>query len=287
MFGYVTINKPELKVKEYDRYRAYYCGVCHALKEEQGMFAQVSLTYDATFAAVLLTALYEPKTRKKSGRCMIHPAGKKNFLENAAISYVADMNLVLAYYKCLDDWEDEKKFTKLLYSRTIRKRVNAIGKKYGKKLAHIRDCLRTLADYEKQDSKNLDNLAGTFGEIMGEILAYYPGHGEDWSEELRQFGYQLGKFIYILDAYDDVTEDIKRNRFNPLALRYKRDTADEFSVYIKEILMMIATDMAKKYERLPIVQETGILRNVIYSGIWTRYFSIEKREKDKEHEGSL
>ena len=106
MFGYVTINKPELKVKEYDRYWAYYCGVCHALKEEQGMFAQVSLTYDATFAAVLLTALYEPKTRKKSGRCMIHPAGKKNFLENAAISYVADMNLVLAYYKCLDDWED-------------------------------------------------------------------------------------------------------------------------------------------------------------------------------------
>ncbi len=287
MFGYVTINKPELKIKDYDRYQAYYCGVCHALREEQGMAAQASLTYDAAFAAVLLTALYEPKTKQTSGRCLIHPAGKKNYLKNEAISYVADMNLALTYYKCLDDWEDEKRFSKLLYSRVIRKKIRAIGKKYSEKLSQIRKHLRRLSEYERQGSRNLDVLAGTFGEIMGTIFAYYPGYGEDWSEELRQFGFQLGKFIYILDAYDDVAEDIKKNRFNPLKELYQRVTIDVFSEYIKQILMMIAADMAKKYERLPIVQETGILRNVIYSGIWTRFYSIEKWEKDRKYERSV
>lgn len=287
MFGYVTINKPELKIKDYDRYQAYYCGVCHALREEQGMAAQASLTYDAAFAAVLLTALYEPKTKQTSGRCLIHPAGKKNYLKNEAISYVADMNLALTYYKCLDDWEDEKRFSKLLYSRVIRKKIRAIGKKYSEKLSQIRKHLRRLSEYERQGSRNLDVLAGTFGEIMGTIFAYYPGYGEDWSEELRQFGFQLGKFIYILDVYDDVAEDIKKNRFNPLKELYQRVTIDVFSEYIKQILMMIAADMAKKYERLPIVQETGILRNVIYSGIWTRFYSIEKWEKDRKYERSV
>lgn len=287
MFGYVTINKPELKIKDYDRYRTYYCGVCHALRDEHGVASQLSLTYDATFAAVLLTALYEPKTKRKSARCMIHPGGKKTYLENAVIAYVADMNLVLSYYKCLDDWSDEKKAAKLLYSRAIRRKVKCVGKRYREKLANIRENLQTLSECEKHGSRNLDELAGTFGNIMGEIFAYYPGTGEDWSEELRQFGYQLGKYVYILDAYDDVAEDMKKGRFNPFTERYQKNTADIFSGYVKEILMMIATDMAKKYERLPIVQETGILRNIIYSGIWTRFYSIEKREKDKEHERSL
>lgn len=284
MFGYVAVNKPEMKIKDYDRYRTYYCGVCHALRDEHGLSAQLSLTYDATFAAVLLTALYEPKTKKKRARCMIHPVGKKEYLKNDAISYIADMNVLLAYYKCLDDWSDEKKLHKLMYSRAICKKVKMIAKTYREKTVHIRTSLKKLSEYEKKENTNLDGLAGTFGDIMGEIFAYYPGYGEDWSESLRCFGYQLGKFVYILDAYDDVPDDIKKEQFNPFIKQYVSMDAEHFSGYVKTILMMIAADMAKAFERLPIVEETGILRNIIYSGIWTRFFNIEKREKDKEHE---
>jgi hypothetical protein len=106
MFGYVTVNKPEMKVKDYERYRMYYCGVCHALRNTDGAMGQMSLTYDSTFAAVLLTALYEPDTKMKEATCMVHPVGKKKYLENEVIQYIADMNLILTYYKCLDDWED-------------------------------------------------------------------------------------------------------------------------------------------------------------------------------------
>ena len=216
MFGYVTVNKPEMKVKDYERYRMYYCGVCHALRNTDGAMGQMSLTYDSTFAAVLLTALYEPDTKMKEAACMVHPVGKKKYLENEIIQYIADMNLILTYYKCLDDWADDRKFTRLCYSSFIRKRVRKIGQVYLEKLAKIRESLRTLSACERKNVTNLDLLAGTFGDIMAEILAYKPSRGIDWSEELRRLGYQLGKFIYILDAYDDVQEDIEKNRFNPL-----------------------------------------------------------------------
>ena len=85
---------------------------------------------------------------------------------------------------------------------------------------------------------NLDLLAGTFGDIMAEILAYKSTRGIDWSEELRRLGYQLGKFIYILDAYDDVQEDIEKNRFNPLKELYHKLSKEQFDCYVKEILMI-------------------------------------------------
>ena len=152
-------------------------------------------------------------------------------------------------------------------------RVRKIGLVYPEKLAKIRESLRTLSACERKNVTNLDLLAGTFGDIMAEILAYKSTRGIDWSEELRRLGYQLGKFIYILDAYDDVQEDIEKNRFNPLKELYHELSKEQFDNYVKEILMMIATDMAKIYECLPIVEETAILRNIIYSGIWVRFMT--------------
>lgn len=282
MFGYVTVNKPELKIKDYEKYRMYYCGVCHALKHTDGAIGQMSLTYDTTFAAVLLTALYEPETAVKKQACMIHPTQKKQYLENDVIQYVADMNLILSYYKCLDDWNDDRSYPKLIYSSMIRKKVRELGKKYGQKIALIRNRIQTLAACERKNVKNLDLLSGIFGDIMGEILAYKPEFGEDFSEDLRKLGYELGKYVYLLDAYDDIKEDIRKRRFNPLVDLYRKMTFDEFRAYMKELLMMIAADLAKDYERLPIVDETGILRNIIYSGIWVRFENGKEERKGKK-----
>ncbi len=338
MFGYVAVNQPELKVKDYNRYREYYCGVCHALREAYGISGQISLTYDAAFAAILLSALYEPKTERNACRCIVHPVGKKNYLCNSAIEYAADMNLVLGYYKCLDDWEDDKDFIRLSYSGMIRSRVKHIKQKYGKKVAKIRDKIKELAAWEAEmqgrsgDTKkracdnqesetgveNIDVPAGIFGDIMRIILSVKPqelycsdvgGSGKDdtevcssycgdWSKELGDFGYQLGKFIYILDAYDDVGEDIKKGHFNPFAQKYRSMEKEAFQAWVGQLLMMIAADMAKVYEKMPIVEEVGILRNIIYSGIWCRFYQdrentgkhhiqMEKRNKNGKVTGNL
>ena len=115
MFGYVNINKPEMKIKDYDTYRSYYCGLCTALKKTCGLCGQMSLSYDMTFLYVLLTDLYEPETRIVKRRCLAHPFSTHPARINDIAEYVADMNVLLTFYKCMDDWRDERKFLRFLY----------------------------------------------------------------------------------------------------------------------------------------------------------------------------
>lgn len=298
MFGYVVVNKPELKIKDFDRYQEYYCGLCHALKERHGVAAQMSLSYDATFATVLLTSLYEPITLAQKKRCLRHPTEKRTYLQNFFIDYVADMNLVLTYYKCLDDWVDEKKVTRLSYSKAIVNGVKNIKSKYPKKVKVIRGKLADLQNLEKQGVYDIDVLSRTFGDIMAEIFDISPKecnvngiYGDEWKQDLRKLGFLLGKYIYIIDAYDDVEKDIEKGSFNPFIDRFNNsklimdaktgEEKQEFDVWVRDLLMLIATDLAGVYEKLPIIEDVAILRNIIYSGIWTKYFSICERRNKK------
>lgn len=123
MFGYIVMNKPEIKFKDFDLYRSFYCGLCRELKSKYGISGQISLTYDMTFVVILLSALYEPPTQKGSTRCIIHPVCKQPVRRNTVTEYAADMNVLLTYYKCRDDWEDEKKVTALGYSKVLQGKV--------------------------------------------------------------------------------------------------------------------------------------------------------------------
>ena len=108
MFGYVVAQKSELKMREYYKYKAYYCGLCKVLREKYGLAGQMTLTYDMTFLIVLLTSLYEKDNRQEEFRCVVHPLKKQKMLVNEITEYAADMNIILTYYKLLDDWQDEK-----------------------------------------------------------------------------------------------------------------------------------------------------------------------------------
>lgn len=123
MFGYIVMNKPEIKFKDFDLYRSFYCGLCRELKSKYGISGQISLTYDMTFVVILLSALHEPHTQKGSTRCIIHPVCKQPVRRNTVTEYAADMNVLLTYYKCRDDWEDEKKVTALGYSKVLQGKV--------------------------------------------------------------------------------------------------------------------------------------------------------------------
>ena len=109
MFGYISINRQELKVRELERYRAFYCGLCDTLRIRYGLGGQMTLTYDMTFLIILLSSLYELEEKKRSARCMVHPAKKHAQIKTAATRYAADMNMLLTYEHLMDDWADEKK----------------------------------------------------------------------------------------------------------------------------------------------------------------------------------
>ena len=143
MFGYIVMNKPEIKFKDFDLYRSFYCGLCRELKSKYGISGQISLTYDMTFVVILLSALYEPPTQKGSTRCIIHPVCKQPVRRNTVTEYAADMNVLLTYYKCRDDWEDEKKVTALGYSKVLQGKVKKLDQKYPDKSRSFSvNCLR-------------------------------------------------------------------------------------------------------------------------------------------------
>ena len=275
MFGYVVMNKPEIRFKDFDLYRSFYCGLCRELREKYGISGQITLTYDMTFVVVLLSALYEPPTQKGTTRCVIHPVCKQPVRKNAATEYGADMNVLLTYYKCMDDWADEKKLTRFTYAKLLKKGYHRAYNKYPEKARRIENLLRELSREEKKQSADIDRMAGIFGRIMSEVLA---PKADEWEESLRNMGFYLGKFIYLLDAYEDVYEDRGKGRYNPFTI--KCDDPD-FEEEVRTILTMMMAECSREFEKLPILDNVEILRNIIYSGVWYRYEAVNQKRANQ------
>lgn len=275
MFGYVVAHKPELKMKEFYKYKAYYCGLCKVLREKCGFLGQITLTYDMTFLVVLLTSLYESETKQEEHRCVVHPAKKQKMLYNEITEYAADMNIILTYYKLLDDWKDESSKLGLVGLRLLHKSYQELEKKYPEKCKVIRKCLALLEKCEKQGEENIDITARYFGKLMGELFVY---KNDVWEKTLRNMGFYLGKFIYIMDAFDDVEKDLQKDNYNALIPLYKEE---DFEEKCAEMLNFILAECTSQFEKLPCVEDAEILRNILYAGVWDKF---DKKRKEKNNE---
>ncbi len=279
MFGYITVNRPELKIKDDVLYRSFYCGLCRSLKKRHGLVGQATLSYDMTFAALLLSALYEPKTEDGASFCLIHPAERHPIVKNEFIDYAADMNLLLAYYNLQDDWQDDKKLSARLGADLLKGSLKKIEAAYPRQTKAVQDYLAAVAGIEKNGQPDLDGPAGATGIMLGELLV----KEEDvWSETLRQLGFFLGKFIYLMDAYEDLEKDLKKGGYNPWSGSGK--TRPEVADKAQEALTLMAGEATLAFERLPIVTYEDVLRNILYAGIWTKFDEISLGDKTKRKE---
>ena len=279
MFGYVTIHEPELKVKDLKKYKAYYCGLCRVLKEEYGFIGQMTRTYDMTFAIILLSSLYENVAEQEQHRCKVHPAKKQLMLRNEITSYAAAMNVLLAYYHMEDDWRDERKVGSLLTKNIVRGKARRIIESYPRQSRAIRSSLKELARCEEEGSTDIDRTAGCFGRLMEELFVY---REDVWERELRRMGFFMGKFIYIMDAYEDLPEDLEKGRYNPLREVFLQDGYEE---RVKDILCMMIAESTASFERLPCLVDVDILRNILYDGVWNRYNRIQmKKSEDQKND---
>ncbi len=277
MFGYVVCNEPELRIREFRLYRSYYCGLCCDLKERYGRAGQITLSYDTTFLALLLTSLYEPSdTLYSKTKCIAHPFESHPTSRNEYTRYAADINVILSYYSCIDDWNDEHSFKKKLLSLLLRGKSEKAGALLEHKVEVICGQLDKLHKMEQSGEASIDAVSGCFGEIMAEIFAYK----EDvWSKTLRSMGFYLGKFIYIMDAYDDIDKDAASGSYNPLLAQRDNDHFDEDC---RQILTMMMGQCCQAFETLPILENIDILRNILYSGVWSRFDQIHEENKDKD-----
>ncbi len=279
MFGYININQNELSEEDRKVYQSYYCGLCRKLKANCGIKGQMQLAYDMTFVVVLLTGLYELPHEESTFSCAIHPTKKQVAWINEATNYAADMNLILSYYNLLDDWKDEHNLPKKTLAGMLKSDYERIAKRYPRQIQAADKYLKDLELAEKREETNIDVVAGLTGEFLGEIFEW---KADEWAEELRCLGFYMGKFIYLMDAYEDLEKDIKHGQYNPFRALQKEKGAEEFETISRLLLTSMVAECAKSFERLPILMHADILRNVLYSGIWSRYDLIQHKKQKKE-----
>lgn len=278
MFGYININQKIMTEENKQAYQAYYCGLCRRLKSNCGAKGQMLLNYDMTFLVVLLTGLYELSNEVSEITCALHPTKKRTVWMNAATDYAADMNLILAYHNLLDDWKDDKAYTKKAFVKMLDKDYTRIVSKYPRQVKALEEFMRRTDEVERNHETNLDAVAGLTGEMLAEIFCWKE---DEWAEEMRTLGFYMGKFIYLMDAYEDYDADLQKNEYNPLVY-VSGENGEDLDTLIRLLLTSMMSECAKSFERLPILLHADILRNVLYSGVWSKYEYLQLKKRKAE-----
>ena len=284
MFGYVKPVTSELLVKDYEFYKATYCGVCRAMKKHTGALSNATLSYDSVLLA-LVRMLYVPDSdiSAKMRRCIAHPLKKRCMLtENSAVEYTARAFAVLTYHKLLDDIADEKLGKRMLVS--VARPIAASGAKR----ANIKDIsavisekLKEITRLEKAGTASVDDPANLFGELLGEVFC----HGLSQKDAIvtREFGYRLGRFIYAADAAEDYEDDRISGKYNPYVLLYGGEPLTyENRQSIKCALMLECRKMESAVDLMPFGTRytiENIVKNIIYLGLTKRTEFLDKKDE--------
>ncbi len=271
MFGYVTASLKELTEDQRMRYNAVYCGICRQIRIRSSQIARLGLRYDMAFLALTLMSLYEPEEDSGPRACALHPLKPKPWVDTVYVRYAADMNVALAYYNFLDDWQDDGKRSAKLLADLFGKHFAEIEERYPRQCAAIRENIRCLNELEKANCPNPDEPAGVFGSLMAELFVFE----EDlWSPALRQMGQALGRFVYLLDAALDYDRDKRQGKYNP----YLSMGMEKNWPRWEEYLVLTMGRCTASFEMLPLVQDKALLDNILYSGVWVNYRGKRKEE---------
>ncbi len=293
MFGYVTPYKMELKIKDYEMFKAYYCGLCISIKNNFSNLCRMTLNYDMTFLGILLDSLEYSKHKYVVTKCIAHPIKKRpKVIDNRALDYVAFCNVSLVYYKLLDDYNDDNSLSKKFISMYIKKFINKSKEDLSPILVNIEENIKKLSFLEKSgEIISIDELSDPFASLTAFIVSYYYKN-ENFYNELYDLGYNLGRWIYIIDAFDDLKEDMEKHKFNAINKAFNVENLSYEDLIIKEgnriefNLIMSANSTSEALDKLPINKNKDLLFNILQLGLMNKIETIKSRS-DKKHEKSL
>jgi len=265
VFGYVNVYQNELKIKDYNVYKAYYCGVCHSCGKNLSFVSRFGLSYDITFMALLLDSLEDNETSFEPKRCIAHPAKKRPAVVGSrAVDYAAAVGVILTYLKFKDDVKDDKSLKGLLGMMLFWRGAGKARKKLPGLYKKIESLLCELSALEKENCEIPDKAADVFGRLLGEC-AKAPFVNKDNEKQLYWLCYHLGRWIYLIDAVEDFEKDIKSKNYNPYKFSYnnRKELCEECSLP----LTLTLESMAAAYDLLDIKKNRDILENIIYLGV--------------------
>lgn len=282
MFGYVNISRQSISEEDRDLFAAYYCGLCRAISEKSQLL-RLGLNNDLTFLAVLLSGVCdeEPELCENS-KCVVH-AFKKHceIKNNVVLDYASDMNILLVYFKICDDCEDEKSVSKKALRRLFGCKARKIIRKYPEISEKIQKNLKRLNALEEENCPLIDEAADCFAKLLEAVFVPDFISDEKARKTLEWMGYNLGRWIYIADAYEDLENDRKKNNYNPIALCGEKTPKEE----IYATMTLTLSNLASAYDLLDIKRNDTLIRNIIYAGLPERQDMIFN--KTEGNDGSL
>ncbi len=278
MFGYIKTYTPELKIRENEYYKGVYCGLCHALKKRCGFISRLTLSYDFVFMVLVRSAATDLDIGFKNSRCIAHPLSDSSVAEiNDELDFAAICEVLLYYYKCMDDIADEKgkkrlraKFIRLILNGSRRRILKSERASEAAELdKYISETMKKLYNKESEHAPSVDTTAEIFGELTAYIFSY--GLCEDKARIVRNIGRHIGRWIYIVDACDDYKQDKASNSYNPFIYLYEgEDFDDEKKLSVKTALLAELCEIEKSLDLIDLEKSSdicGVLKNIIYLGM--------------------
>ena len=272
MFGYVRPPLQALSKEDAERFHKMYCGLCHTLGERYGVAARFILNYDFTYLAVLLAPPEEGKY--SSGRCVVKGFKQQHYrVSDAAMELAADESVILAYWQARDGVADHDWFHGLKY-----RSVAAILEPAYRKAAtfrpefdaSVRQQLNLLRQLEEERCSSIDQAADTFAQLLSNAAREVDDPIR--RRVLEQLLYHLGRWIYLVDAADDLKKDATSNNYNSVALRFgladgnwTPEARREFAVTLDHSVHMMTT----AFELWDFGIWTTILKTTLYEGLFT------------------
>ena len=288
MFGYVKVDKPEMKVKEYEAYRALYCSLCKAMRKHFGFFISLTLSYDITFLLLARLSFSGCIPSFKKGRCQYNPTKKCNYCSNSneELKYAAAVSVMLTYFKIKDNITDGSFFKILpmyLVWPLVTLKYKKAKKMYSEIALIIEECMQKQAETENKKSIITDEAAHSSADALGKIMSYGL---TDERGDIYKFGYGTGKWVYLIDALDDLQDDIKDESYNVFALKHNLKTADDITEEIKQSIIatinMSHAYSVEAWERIKTKSLSPIVENVLYNGITVTMNNVFERKINNE-----
>ena len=271
MFGYVVPDKMNMFMKDYYGYRAFYCGLCKSIGKRCSQLMRINTTYDMTFLNILAHGVMDIEIEMKMGKCVLNMVQKKLIAQNDTLTEkIVDIGTILAHYKCVDDIIDDKSLSKKFIDRTIIRRHYKKAKKLYPELdAYIELKYRELADAEKAKCDSIDRISHYFGEIMvriGETV-----FEDKYTAEISNLLYNLGKWIYLADAIDDIDDDFKQKMYNVFLCNYeykdKQTFLEEKKDTLEFVMMSCYNTICNDFDKIEVKKYEGILTNILWYGM--------------------
>lgn len=284
MFGYVTVCRKAMSQEDYDLFCAYYCGVCKATGKCASQIARMGLSYDITFLAIILSAVMPDEDKKKEGVCIAHPLKKRAYVcESSVMDYAACMGVILTYLKFRDDLEDDKSIKAAALSALFYQGVRKARLGYERQYKEIVLQLKKLSTLEKENSSEIDECADCFAKILETLFTPDFITDEDSKRTLAWFGYNIGRWIYVLDAYNDIDKDRKKHSFNPFLsngfkdfAKYKKDLKEK----LETSLTFTLENAASAFELMKIYKNKSVAEHIIYCGLPSKQASVLGEENE-------